>query len=149
MHLPGGVSLRHFLMQDAGPGGHPLHRPGPEGAPVAQRIAVIDRALQNVGDRLDAPVRVPWEPLAIEVRVVAPEVVEQQERVLFRRVAEAEGAVQVNAITLQMGLGLAGLEDGANGHGGLLRSCLRQVGAMPRPRNAPPRTIVVQARACR
>ena len=58
LHPPPGVAQGHFLVQDAGTGRHPFaHRPRPESAQVvSQRLsAMVNRTLQHVGDRLDAP----------------------------------------------------------------------------------------------
>jgi hypothetical protein len=43
----------------------------------------------------------PWEARQVILRTVIPEVVEEEKRVEFRRVAEAERAAQVNARTFQ------------------------------------------------
>ena len=59
----------------------------------------------------------PGKALGIERGIVAAEIVEQQERVLLRRIAEAEGPVQVDARALDMGLGGTGFDDGTQGDG--------------------------------
>ena len=59
VHLTIDVSFRHFLMQDAGAGSHPLHITCAKRAGIAERVAMLHRAGQDVGDRLDAPMRVP------------------------------------------------------------------------------------------
>ncbi len=125
MHPALVVTLRHLLVQDAAPGGHQLQRPRPQDAPVAQTVAMLDRAGQHIGDRLDPPVRVPGEPGQVIARPVAAEIVEQQERVSLGRVLAPEGAVQVNAGAFQRGLGAAGLDDGTDGHGCLVDYALR------------------------
>ena len=71
--------------------------PAPSIAAVAEAVAVLDGAGEHVGDRLDAAVRVPREAGQVVVRVVVAEIVEQQERIELRRVAEAEGAAQLHA----------------------------------------------------
>ena len=78
---------------------------------------MFHRARQDIGDRLDPPVRVPGEPGHIVARAVAAEIVEQQEGVRLRRVLEPEGAVQMDARALDMGLRAAGLDHGTDGHG--------------------------------
>ena len=65
MHLPLRVSGRHFLMDDAGTGGHPLDVTVAEHAAVAKRIAMFDIALQDIGDGLDAAMRVPGKAFQI------------------------------------------------------------------------------------
>ena len=41
------VALRHLLMHDAAPGGHPLHVAFAERAVTAEAVAVLDRAFQR------------------------------------------------------------------------------------------------------
>ena len=100
------VALRHFLMQDAAAGGHPLHVAGAELAAVAEAVAMIDIAGQHVGDGLDAAMRMPREAGEIFGRPVVAEIVQQQERIEFGGVAEAERAAQMHARALDRGLGL-------------------------------------------
>ena len=69
--------------------------PAPMRAAVAEAVAVLDRAGEHVGDRLDAAVRVPREAGEVVGRALVAEIVEQQERIEVARVAEAEGAAQV------------------------------------------------------
>ena len=97
MHAALRVALRHLLVHDAAARRHPLHVARAEAAAIPEAVAVLDAARQHVGDRLDAAVRVPREPGEKVVRVVVAEVVEQQERIEFRRVAEPERALQPHA----------------------------------------------------
>ncbi len=106
MHAALRVALRHFLMHDAAAGGHPLHVAGAERAAIAQAVAVFDGAVQDVGDRLDAAVRMPGEAGEIIGRTVVAEIVEQQKRIGLGRVAEAEGAAQLDAGAFERGLRL-------------------------------------------
>ena len=69
MHAPVRVALGHLLVEDAAAGGHPLHVAGAEVAAVAEAVAVRDRAGEDVGDRLDAAMRMPREPGEVVVRV--------------------------------------------------------------------------------
>ena len=103
---PCGVALRHLLVDDAAARGHPLHVAGAEAAAVAEAVAVLDVAGEHVGDRLDAAVRMPRETRRGSRRVVVAEVVEQQERIELAGVAEAEGALQLDAGALERGVGL-------------------------------------------
>ena len=75
MHLAIGISLGHFLVQNAAAGGHPLDIAGAEAALVAEAVAVFYGAGQNVGDRLDAAVRMPGEAGAVVVRVIVAEII--------------------------------------------------------------------------
>ncbi len=76
------VALGHLLVDDAAAGGHPLHVARGDDAAVAQAVAVLDVAAQDVGDGLDAAVGMPGEALEVVVGLVRAEVVEQQERVV-------------------------------------------------------------------
>ncbi len=75
--------------------------PGPDHAPVAQAVAVVDLAAQHVGDGLDAAVRVPGEPGEVLVGVVGAEVVQQQEGIEPGDRIEAEHPVQPDARPFQ------------------------------------------------
>ena len=118
MHAAELVALRHFLVQDAAPGGHPLHVAGAEQAAVAEAVAVLDVAGQHIGDGLDAAMRVPGKTGEIFARPVVAEIVEQQERIELARVAEAEGAAKMHAGALQRRLGGCDALDRSDGHGG-------------------------------
>ena len=117
MHAALRVALRHLLMQDAAAGRHPLHVAGAELAAVAEAVAVLDVAGQHVGDGLDAAMRMPGKAGAVFVGTVVAEIVEQQERIEFGGVAEAEGAAQIHAGAFHGGLGRDDALDGTNGHG--------------------------------
>ena len=75
--------------------------PAADGAVIAHAVAVVDRSGKNVGDGLDAAVRMPWEACEIILGNVVAKVVEQQERIEVGGVAEAERAAQVNAGAFQ------------------------------------------------
>src|SRR5262245_53194260 len=79
---------------------------------------MLHGARQDVSDRLDAAVRVPRETREEVPGVVVPEVVEEQERVEIRGVAEAEGALKSHASALQSGFRAAEPFDWANRHCG-------------------------------
>ena len=116
MHPAGRVTLGHLLVDDAAPGGHPLHVAGIDGTAVPQAVAVLDGPREDVRDRLDAPVRVPGEAGQVVLRDVIAEVVEQEERVEVRGVPEAERAAKVHARTFAGRLGLDEPLDGPDGH---------------------------------
>ena len=97
MHAALRVSLRHLLVQDAAAGRHPLHVAGRHLALVAQAVAVLDRARQHVGNRLDAAVRMPRKSRQIIFGIVVAEIVQQQERIELLGLAETEGALQLHA----------------------------------------------------
>ena len=108
--------LRHFLMEDAAPGGHPLHVAGFKIAAIAEAVAVLDAAGQHIGDRLDAAMRMPRKAGAIIVGPVVAKIVEQEERIELARLAEAEGAAQFDAGSLHGGFRGDDAFDGPNGH---------------------------------
>ena len=116
MHSPFRISLRHFLVENSAPGGHPLHVAGPELAPVSQTVAMIDASRQHIGDRLDAAVRMPRKSGAIVFRTIVAEVVEQEERIELARIPEAEGAPQLHARAFNCRLGLDDAFHWPNGH---------------------------------
>jgi len=79
---------------------------------------MIDAAGQHISDGLDASMRMPGEAGAVFFRPVVAEIVEQQERIEFGGVAEAESAAQMHACALECGLGRDNALDGADRHGG-------------------------------
>src|SRR5262245_4726892 len=109
------VALRHFLMEDPAAGRHPLDVAGTERAAIAEAVAVLHRARQDIGDGLDAAVRMPRKSGAIVLRALIAEIVEQQERIEVAGVAEAEGAAQLYSGPLHGGLGFDNPLDGSNG----------------------------------
>ena len=116
MHAALRVAARHLLMHDAAAGRHPLHVARAEHALVAEAVAVIDLAGQDIGDRLDAAMRMPGKAGLVLVGIVVAEIVQQQERIELLGVAEAEGAAQMHAGALHGGLGLDDLLHGTDGH---------------------------------
>ena len=75
------VALGHLLVDDAAAGGHPLDVAGGDGAVVAHAVAMLDGSGEDVGDGLDAAMRVPGEAGQIILGNVVAEIVEQQERI--------------------------------------------------------------------
>jgi len=65
---------------------------------------MLDIARQDIGDGLDAPMRVPGEALEILIGMVRAEVVEQQEGIEQRGAAEAEGAAEMDAGPSRVGM---------------------------------------------
>src|SRR5229473_8303126 len=116
VHAPLRVALRHFLVENAAPGRHPLDVAGAELTLVAQAVAVVDAARQHIGDGLDAAVRMPGKSGAIVLRTIVAEVVEQEERIELARLPEAEGAPQLHARAFDRGLGFDDALHGPNGH---------------------------------
>ena len=105
-------------MDDAAAGSHPLDVAGGDGAVVAHAVAVLDGPGENVGDGLDAAVRMPGKPGEVVFGHVVAEIVEQEKGVELRGVAEAERAAEMHAGAFDGGLGLDQALDGANRHVG-------------------------------
>ena len=76
---------RHLVVEDAGAGGHPLRGAVGDEAAAAGRVVVREGAVHDVGDGLEAAVRVPGRALRLAGRVLdGAQVVEQQEGVRVR-----------------------------------------------------------------
>ena len=121
MHPAGGVALGHLLVENAAPGGHPLHAAGAEHAAIAEAVAVSDAARKHVGDRLDAAMGMPRKTRAIVAGIVAAKVVHQQERIELGRVSETERPAEPHARALQGGPGFGDRFDGTDRHGSFFR----------------------------
>src|SRR5207247_6288815 len=77
---------------------------------------VLDGAGQDVGDGFNAAVGMPGKASEVFVRVVVAEVVEEQERVEFFRVAESEAAAQMDARAFERRTRLDDSFDGPDRH---------------------------------
>ena len=75
VHPPPRVALGHLLVENAAPGGHPLHVARAQRPTVAQAVSVRDAAREDVRDRFDPAVRVPREAREVVLRVLVAEVV--------------------------------------------------------------------------
>src|SRR3990170_4672736 len=84
------VALRHLLVDDVAPRGHPLDVPRSDVALVAQAVSVLHIPPEDVGDRLDPPVRVPGKTREILRGVLRTEVVEQQKGIKLGHLLVAE-----------------------------------------------------------
>jgi hypothetical protein len=104
MHAPLGISLGHFLVQDAAAGCHPLHIAGRHLAFVTEAIAVLHGTREHVGDRFDSAMRMPGESRQIVFRVVVTEVIEQQKRIEIPGFAESESTLQPDTRSFDSGL---------------------------------------------
>src|SRR5439155_5721860 len=137
VHPPGGIALRHLLMQDPAPRGHPLDVAGSELARVPEAVAVKDGSGEHVRDGLDAAVRVPRETGDVVGRPLVAEIVEQEERVGLRRLAEAERAPELHARALEGGNGLDDALHGTDRHGVTSRAGSREGAARALTGRAP------------
>ena len=73
--------LRHFRMNDAAAGGHPLHAAALEIARVTEMILMAKVPVEHVGHGLEAAVRMRRKPGDVVVRVVGRKRVQHQEGV--------------------------------------------------------------------
>lgn len=91
-----GVLARHLGVHDPPPGRHELQVARPDGALVAGEVLVVEPALEQVRDRLLAPVRVVRETRARR----DGEVVEHQKRREVAQLGRADGAAHAGANAL-------------------------------------------------
>src|SRR5258706_8557978 len=103
-------------MHDAPASRHPLDSARAKTAPVAETVAMVDRARQDVCDRFDPAVWMPRKAGKVIAGVVVAEIVEQQERVELGGVAEPERALKLDAGAFHGRGGLQQFPDWTNGH---------------------------------
>jgi len=70
MHATVSIALRHFLVEDAAAGGHPLQVASPKRALVAEAVLVFYRSGKYIGDGLDAAMRVPRKAGTVVIRAI-------------------------------------------------------------------------------
>ena len=103
--------------------------PGGHAALVAQAVAVRHLAGQHVGDGLDAAMRMPRKAGQVIRRILVAKIVQQQERIELRGLAEAEGALQLHAGAFDGGFGFKNLFHCTKRHGFDLRLALQLLDA--------------------
>ncbi len=64
---------------------------------------MLDRARQDIGNGLDAAMRMPREARQIVARIVITEIIHHQEWIGERGIAKAEDALKIDAGALNMG----------------------------------------------
>src|SRR5262249_61318586 len=106
MHAPLRIALRHFLVENSAPRGHPLHVAGSERTAVSEAVSMFDAPRQHIRDRLDPAVRMPWKSRPIVFGTIVAKIVEQQERIELARLAEAEGAAQLDTCAFDTRFGM-------------------------------------------
>src|SRR5262249_43123 len=89
------VALRHFLVNDAAAGCHPLDVPGTDRSAVTQTVAMFHRAGKHVGDCFDAAMRVPRKAGQVILRNIVSEIIQQKGGIVIGRLAEAERTPEV------------------------------------------------------
>ncbi len=77
---------------------------------------MFDRAVQNIGDRLDPSVGVPWKPAQEIFGAFVAEIVQQKERIQHIGVLKAKGSVQFYAGALHRGNGFRGSGNRSDRH---------------------------------
>ena len=104
---------RQLVVEDARPGGHPLRRAGGDDSAAAVAVGVLERAVHDVRDGLEAPMRVPRSALCLAGRVFdRSDVVEQQERIGDVAVGAGERAPNREARAFEERRGGDDLADG-------------------------------------
>src|ERR1700733_5022540 len=89
--------LRHFRMDDAARGGHPLYVAGRKVAAVAEVILVPHVTVEHVGDGLEAAMRGGREAGDVILRIVRVELIEHQERIDLKAALTAQTAAELDA----------------------------------------------------
>src|SRR5687768_4335532 len=79
---------------------------------------MLHLAGQDIGDRLDSAVRMPWKAVQILLRNIVAEVVQQEERIKLGRIPESESATQMHARPFDRGFRLNKPLHRPNGHPG-------------------------------
>src|SRR5581483_12394524 len=89
---------------------------GAEAAAIPEAVTVFHRPGQDVGDRLDAAMRVPRKPRKVVGGPIVSEIIEQQKWIELGRLAESERTLQLDAGAFQRRRRGENLFDGTNGH---------------------------------
>src|ERR1700682_5066240 len=118
------VSLGHLLVNDPAARRHPLDVACRDRSLVTHAVAVLHRSREHIRNRLDPAVRMPWKPRQIIFRHVVAEIIQQQERVELRSVAETKSAPQMPPRAFRRRLGFDQSLYRSYGHSCLLhREC--------------------------
>ncbi|CAM5215920.1 hypothetical protein CDEF62S_01597 [Castellaniella defragrans] len=96
--------LRHLFVDDAAPGRHPLYAARLEIALVAQVIAMAHVAVDDVGDRLEAPMGVRRKTRDVVLRIVGRKRIQHQKRVHADLRLIAQGPQKAHAGAILRGL---------------------------------------------
>ena len=120
--------LRHFGMDDAAGGLHPLRPAGAQIAAIAHAVAVFHVAVEHVGERDETAMRMIRKTGDVLVGIVAAEMVEHQERIEILQRRRAQGAMHSDAGPFGNGDGVDLLLDGTDVH-----VCLLGNEFMPQP----------------
>src|SRR5688572_26375104 len=95
------TAARHFFVQDAASGRHPLHVAGADQACIAEAVTMTRGAFEHVGDGLDTAVWVVGKATDGSFDgIVEGEVVEEQEGIEQVADARCNGTTQLDARAL-------------------------------------------------
>lgn len=78
--------VRHFLMYDATASRYPMNVSGNDRFAVPDTVDMFNVSVEDVGYRLDSPVRMPREAGEIVLLIVRMEIVKREERIETRKV---------------------------------------------------------------
>src|SRR5512143_4108371 len=84
-------------MDDAAACCHPLHVAGMNDPAVPHAVSMVHLTAEDIGDRLDASMRMPWKALEIMIGGVGTKVVEKEERVKLGDLIVTESSLEVYA----------------------------------------------------
>ena len=101
MHPAIGIAFRHLLVNDSTAGRHPLNVTRADDTAMAQAVAVLDGSGEDVGDRLDTSMRMPWKAGEIVFRSLIAEIVKKKKRIEIGRIAEPKRTAQTYTRALQ------------------------------------------------
>ena len=96
-------------MHDAVTGGHPLSTARAKNAVVPQDVAVLEGAIDHVGDRLEAAVWMLGKPGDVVLRTIGVKLVKEEKGIQQRERLRAQRARQVHTRSFHGGLGLHAL----------------------------------------
>jgi hypothetical protein len=111
MHGALSVTFGHFLMDDTATGSHPLHVPRGYDTLVAQAVPVFNITLQDIRDRLNPTVGMPWKTFKEMLGVVGTKIIEHQKWIELRQFSKTEYSFKMNTGTLDDRLALEDLTD--------------------------------------
>ena len=97
------LPFRHFLVNNAAAGRHPLYIPGAYYAGIPHTVAMLYPTLEHISYSLNAPVRVPGKTPYIVPRIAGMEVIQEKEGVQQIRPVEAYGPSEMYPGPFQRG----------------------------------------------
>jgi hypothetical protein len=108
-------------MDDAASGCHPLDVTRVDDASVLKAVAMLYFALEDIGNRLDASMRMPGKALKVVIRIVRPKIVEKEKRIKLGNLIVTESSFEVHTRSFDGRPTLPDLLDSSiTAHGSLL-----------------------------